>query len=173
MTGLWLEYLFWDEKAIQTLSERMSTRHKATQGPWNGCTWGNPYHKLDWQGELHFFPSTRVSEKLKGNHSASGTRTGNCLYMRVSNCSGIKRIRTRNANTAGMKGGEDMAGNPQALRNGTRIWSHRLQMDLGRLLVEGNELSSILFAADSVPLNRKGRWEFLQNLIEHESGKPV
>lgn len=82
----------------------MPTRHKATRGPWNGCTWGNPYHKLDWQGGLLSIPSTCASEKLKGNHNASGTRAGNCLYMRVSNCSGIKRIRTWNTNIAGMKG---------------------------------------------------------------------
>lgn len=104
MTGLWLEYLFWDEKAIQMLSQRMPTRHKATRGPWNGCTWGNPYRKLDWQGGLGAFPSTRASEKLKGNHNALGMRSGNCLNMRVSNCSGIKRIRTWNANIAGIKG---------------------------------------------------------------------
>lgn len=82
----------------------MPNRHKATRGPWKGCTWGNPYHKLDWQGGLRSFPSTHASEKLKGNHNALGRRTGNCLYMRVSNCSGIKRISTWSTNIAGMKG---------------------------------------------------------------------
>lgn len=69
-----------------------------------GAPGGNPYHKLDWQGGLGAFPSTHGSEKLKGNHNALGMRFGNCLNMRVSNCSGIKRVRTWNANIAGIKG---------------------------------------------------------------------
>lgn len=173
MTGLWLEHLFWDEKAIQTLSKRMPTRHKATRGPWNGCTWGNPYHKLDWQGGLRSFPSTRVSEKLRGNHSASGAGTGNCLDMRVSNCSGIKRIRTWNTNIAGMKGEEiwqqthhhwDIEAE-SGVTHCKWVWGGHV------LLMEGNH-SHPPGSQRTSCAHTRGQ-ESRQNSVEHESGKAI
>lgn len=100
MTGV--SFLRW--KSNTNASQKTPSRRTAARGPWNECTWGNPYHKLDWQGGCGAFPGTHASEKLKGNHNALGMRSGNCLNMRVSNCSGIKRVRTWNANIVGIKG---------------------------------------------------------------------
>lgn len=102
MTGLWLEYLFGDEKAIQMLPPKDAEQAQSNMGPWNGCTWGTAYCKLDWQGGLSASPSTRASEGLERKHNALGLRPGNSLNMRVWNCWSIKRIRTWNENIAGM-----------------------------------------------------------------------
>lgn len=128
MTGLWLEYLFGDEKAIQMLPPKDAEQAQSTMGPWNGCTWGTAYCKLDWQGELSAFPSTRASEGPKGKHNALGLRPGNCLNMRAWNCSSIKRIRTWNENIAGM----GVCNSPKhKRRNGGSCWSHTPGLDLG------------------------------------------
>lgn len=47
---------------------------QSNMGLWNGCTSGTAYCKLDWQGGLSAFRSTRASEGLKGKHNALGLR---------------------------------------------------------------------------------------------------
>lgn len=53
---------------------------------------GKSFPQIGLTGRACSCPRACASEKLKGKHSVLGRRTGNCLYMRVSNCSGIKRI---------------------------------------------------------------------------------
>lgn len=54
--------------------------------------------------EGRFLPQDMRLWKAERESRALGTRSGNCLYVRVSNCSSIERIRTWDANVARIKG---------------------------------------------------------------------
>ena len=81
MTGLWLEYLFWDEKAIQMLPRRMPSRRRAAPGPCGAA----PREILitNWiDREGRFLPQDMRLWKAERESRALGTRSGNCLYVK-------------------------------------------------------------------------------------------
>lgn len=65
---------------------------------------GKSLSQIGLTGRAGFLPQHTCLWKAERESHALGTRSGNCLYMKVSNCSGIKRIRTWDANIAGIKG---------------------------------------------------------------------
>ena len=81
----------------------MPSRRRAAPGPCGAA----PGEILitNWiDREGRFLPQDRRLWKAERESRALGTGSGNCLYVRVSNCSGIERIRTWEANVAGIKG---------------------------------------------------------------------
>lgn len=103
MTGVWLEYLSWDEKAIQMLPRRTPSRRRAARGPCRGCA--RDILIANWiDREGRFPPQDACLWNAERDSHALGTRSGNWLYVRVSNCSRIERIRPWDANVARIKG---------------------------------------------------------------------
>ena len=103
MTGLWLEYLFWDEKVIQMLPRRTPSRRRAARGLRRGCAGEVPV--ADWiDREGRFLPQDMRLWNAERESHALGTRAGNWLYVRVSNCSRMERIRPWDAHVARIKG---------------------------------------------------------------------
>ena len=133
MTGLWLSFLRW--KSNTNVPQKDAKQAQSNTRTVEGLRPGKSLSQIGLTGRAGFLPQHTCLWKAERESHALGTRSGNCLYMRVSNCSGIKRIRTWDANIAGIKGGEDTVQSSSWLRSGSRTWSHALGWDAARWLV--------------------------------------
>lgn len=168
-----VSFLRW--KSNTNAPQKDAKQAQSNTGMVEGVRPGKSLSQIGLTGRAGFLPQHTCLWKAERESHALGTRSGNCLYMRVSNCSGIKRIRTWDANIAGIKGEKipckahhdwEMEAGPGAMP-----WDG-MQED-GLLLVLGNSLSSLPFTADFWYLNRNGRWGFLQNFVEDGRRKSI
>lgn len=168
MTGLWLEYLFWDEKAIQMLPRRMPSRRRAAWGPRRSCARGDPHQKLDWQGGLVPAPGHAPLKSWKGI---------TCFRDEIWElplCESFKLFehwenKDMWCKCCKDKRGEDKARISSSQRNRGRTWRRALGREAGRPPVPGwaDSLSSLFSTGDFWHLNRNGRWGYLQKSVEH------
>lgn len=167
MTGLWLEYLFWDEKAIQMLPRRTPSRRRAARGPCRGCARGDPHHKLDWQGGPVPAPRRVPLKRWKGL-----TCFGDQIWE-LAICESFKLFthwenKAMRCKCCKNKGGEGKARMSSSRRNGGRTWRRpwdRRQEDRPPVPGSGDSHSSLFSTGDFRRLNRNGRWGFLQNSV--------
>lgn len=136
MTGLWLEYLFWDEKAIQMLPRRMPGRRRAA-GPCGGCARGGPHHKLDCQGGSVPAPRHAPLKRWKGL---------TCFRNQIWEFAMWESFKVfthwedkaRRCKYFKNKAGEDKAQISSSRRNGGRTWRRALSREAGRPPVPGS-----------------------------------